>query len=110
MRTALLIRCTTNEAEKIRAEARNEGRTISSYVIGVSMRTLENNELVRELAVKRPHEPRTAILVRCAQSEAERIRYEVKRRGIPLNTFVLNALKQSWMKVSTLRSIAKSTS
>jgi len=32
-RTALLIRCSTEQAEAIRAAAKKQGRTISSYVL-----------------------------------------------------------------------------
>jgi hypothetical protein len=110
MRTALLIRCSRYDADKIRAEAIREQRTISNYVLGIVMGALETNEPVSGHALKSANEPRTAILVRCEESEAGRIRDEAKRRDVPLNVFVLHALKQSWMQVPTLRSIAKSTS
>jgi hypothetical protein len=40
--------------------------------------------------------PRTAILVRCEAGEAERIREAARRRDMPINGFVLHALKRVW--------------
>ena len=39
--------------------------------------------------------PRTAILVRCEEVEAERIREAARRRAVPINSFVLQSLRWS---------------
>jgi hypothetical protein len=107
MRTALLIRCARPEADKIRADAIKERRTISNYVISVLLKALETDERVSNGSDRVPG-PRTAILVRCDQSEAERVRYEAKRHGVPINVFVLQALRNSW-QAPPLRSAANSS-
>ncbi len=43
-RTALLIRCTKDEAARIRLEARKERRTLSGYVINALMNRIEARE------------------------------------------------------------------
>ena len=43
-RTALLIHCSVEEAEKIRASAKREHRTISGHVLAIVMRQIELKE------------------------------------------------------------------
>ncbi len=40
-RTALLIRCNTEEADRIRIEAEKQRRTISGYVLQITLRVVE---------------------------------------------------------------------
>jgi hypothetical protein len=103
---ALLVRCNVDEADRIRAEAYKEHRTISSYVLDITARAVAADD--RQRSDSRPTNqilsrrspivpgPRTAILVRCAATEAERIREAARRRAIPINAFVLQALKSAW--------------
>jgi hypothetical protein len=107
-RTALLIRCSKDEAERIRVEADKQRRTISGYVLHIMGRAIEIEE--RLLAKVNPYSsnqivsrksligegPRTAILVRCSVFEAGRIREAARRRDFPINAFVLQALRRSW--------------
>ncbi|HEY4907362.1 MAG TPA: hypothetical protein VIH74_07910 [Candidatus Acidoferrum sp.] len=108
-RTALLIRCSKEEAERVRIEADKQRRTISGYVLQVTERAIEIEE--RLLTRINSHStinqvisrksmigegPRTAILVRCSILEAERIREAARRRDFPINAFVLQALRRSW--------------
>ena len=108
-RTALFIRCATVEADKIRVEAEKERRTISAYVLQVVIRATELDDRLysRKFAYtplnRDPSRnqfiepgPRTAILVRCDESEARRIRDAAQRRNIPINAFVLHTLKRAW--------------
>lgn len=107
-RTALLIRCAATQAEKIRNEAVKRRLTLSSYVLQVAGRTVEfedevysKNPTPTELPVIDPKQliepgPRTAILVRCEDSEAQRIRDAARRRETPINVFVLYSLKRAW--------------
>ena len=107
-RTALLIRCTTDEAERIRIEAAKERLSLSGYILSAMTRTLHEEMLLSKLndyrsmiavssrrALIAPG-PRTALLVRCSESEAERIREAAKRRELPINAFVLQGLKSVW--------------
>jgi hypothetical protein len=108
-RTALLIRCSKEEAERVRIEAEKQRRTISGYVLQIMSRAIEiENRLLAKIdpytAVNQVFSrksligagPRTAILVRCSVLEAERIREAARRRDLPINAFVLQALKRSW--------------
>lgn len=108
-RTALLIRCNTDEANRIRMEAEKQRRTISAYVLQITVRMVEiedrlfaklstfrtTNQIFSRRALSTPG-ARTAILVRCEVAEAERIREAARRRDLPINGFVLQALKRAW--------------
>jgi hypothetical protein len=108
-RTALLVRCSKEEADRIRIEADKQRRTISGYILQIMSRAIEIED--RLLAKISPYSsvnqivsrkslmgagPRTAILVRCSTFEAQRIREAARRRDFPINAFVLQALKRSW--------------
>ena len=108
-RTALLIRCTTEEADRVRIEADKQRRTISAYVLLIMARAVQLED--RLFATLSPYNnmnqvlsrrtlitpgPRTAILVRCDVSEANRIREAARRRDIPVNAFVLHGLRRAW--------------
>jgi predicted HicB family RNase H-like nuclease len=105
-RTALLIRCATDDADRIRIEARRQDRTINSYVLHALMRTVEMDdrlegkanfqELRQGVSTSRVSGPRSAIIVRCDELEAKRIRDGAKRRALRLNTFVIQSLKTLW--------------
>jgi hypothetical protein len=119
LRTALLIRCTADEAARIRAEAVREHRTISDYVSNIAIGAVEAdsrlfsnrshtplNELVTKRSATAPSR-RTAVLVRCAAAQAGRIREAARRRDISINAFVLLALKSAWShKISSDRGAA----
>ena len=108
-RTALLIRCTVEEAARIRTEAQLQRRTISGYVLHVTSRAVDiedrlfaklnrfdgMNRVASRRILIQPG-PRTAILVRCTTDEAGRVRSAALRRDIPINAFVLQALKRWW--------------
>jgi uncharacterized protein (DUF1778 family) len=108
-RTALLIRCTTDEAQRIRIEAEKQRRTISGYVLNVMVRAVDLeerlfskmnrysglNQVLSRREVTAPG-PRTAILVRCSVEEAERIRDAARRREIAINAFVLQSMLRLW--------------
>jgi uncharacterized protein (DUF1778 family) len=111
-RTALLIRCNTEEADRIRIEAEKQRRTISGYVLQITLRVVEiddrlfaklsafrtTNQFLSRRALITPG-PRTAILVRCSVTEAQRIREAARRRDLPINAFVLQSLKRAWSAV-----------
>ena len=103
MRTALLIRCNSEEADKVRFEAQRAGRTISTYVLSAMRAAAEDERLFSRLTdpsqvIRRSPVtgPRTAILIRCDAADAERIREAARRRDIPINAFVIQALKSTW--------------
>jgi len=107
-RTALLIRCSQDEARRIRREATGERRTLSGYVLNIVLRSLPYEELMRSRTGGRfsvnsrsgnpaPEPgPRSAVLIRCLQDEAERIRAAAGHRNTTISAFVLHSLKRSW--------------
>ena len=104
-RTALLIRCYTDEADRIRNEARRRHTTISSYVVQVLSSTIHSDEQragtgnsyeMRRGLQDRSSTPRTAILLRCDDRDAERIRDEARKNSLAINRFVLQSLKRVW--------------
>jgi hypothetical protein len=108
-RTALLIRCSVEEADRIRIEADKQRRTISAYILFIMARAIQledrlfatispfsnMNQVLSRRALIAPG-PRTAILVRCDTSEADRIREASRRRDIAINAFVLQGLRRAW--------------
>ena len=52
-RTALLIRCSQEEAEKIREAAKRERRTLSGYVLHTVLNRIPNREKSRAYAPAR---------------------------------------------------------
>jgi hypothetical protein len=122
-RTALLIRCNVEEATRVRMEAEKQRRTISAYMLQITLRVVEiddrlfaklstfrfTNQILSRRALTTPG-ARTAILVRCSVDEAERIRVAARRRDIPINAFVLQSLKRAWateMKPPVLKAPAE---
>jgi hypothetical protein len=108
-RTALLIRCSKEEADRIRIEADKQRRTISAYVLQITNRAIDieerlftkisPNSSLNQIANRKSligSGPRTAILVRCTVFEAARVREAARRRDVPINGFVLQTLRRSW--------------
>lgn len=108
-RTALLIRCSSEQAHSIRVSAEKERRTLSGYVLNIVMRAvhLEAQLLTRLTLYPSMNKvmsrriflspgPRTAILIRCSLEEANLIRNAARRREISVSGFVLQALQRSW--------------
>ena len=99
-RTALLIRCDANEAKRIRAEARKAHCAISKYILHAL--AVNDHALLTSVTAHYSRSstnapvPRTAILVRCDVAEAKRIREAARRSAIPINAFVLQAVKRYW--------------
>jgi uncharacterized protein (DUF1778 family) len=115
-RTALLIRCSVDEAATIRGRAKRDRRTVSAYILtrlttALRMEEMlfarlsrfqEFNRMASRTAV-RPPGPRTAILLRCSVHEAKRIRAAAERRRITISGFVLHALRRSWKVAEEIR-------
>jgi hypothetical protein len=106
-RTALLIRCSLEEAGQIRDGAHRQRRSVSGYVLNILDRALHVEELIFGGHQYRPSlkqrlgripkvAPRTVIFVRCSDYEASRIRAAARRRDITISGFVLHALRRAW--------------
>ncbi|HZU44372.1 MAG TPA: DUF1778 domain-containing protein [Terriglobales bacterium] len=57
-RTALLVRCTAQEAEAIRRAAKRERRSISGYVLNAVMNRLANQAVIMDRFATPPHRGR----------------------------------------------------
>jgi hypothetical protein len=80
---------------------------ISNYVLNIAVKAVAADDHLFQLDHCRANallskrspmmpEQRTAILVRCAVIEAERIREAARRREMRINAFILHALKSAW--------------
>lgn len=107
-RTALLICCSKEEAATIRAQAKEQRRGLSNYVLNIVLRSVDMEERLspRQIGPRVPNRsvqkspvgmarPRTAILVRCSATEATRIRAAAGKRWMPISRFILQCLKRS---------------
>jgi hypothetical protein len=108
-RTALLIRCSKEEAARLRGQARAEHRSVSGCLLNVLERSLRIEEkyavgyraqsgaTAPALAkVSRFADSRAELFLRCSQSEAERIRGAAKRRNMSISRFVIFCLQRHW--------------
>lgn len=108
-RTALLIRCSIEEARQIRDGAQLERRSVSGYVLNVLDRALRTEELLfarlhhgpdlNQTLSRMPRVvpgPRTVVFVRCTVHEAERIRTAARRRDTTISGFVLHSIRRAW--------------
>ena len=107
-RSALLICCSVEEIHTIRTEAENVRRPLSNYMVNTVMRAVIVDEKLTKLngvpqfgrahydIPVRPPGARTAILLRCSNSEAKRIRASAKRKQLSISGFVLQCLRRSW--------------
>lgn len=111
-RTALLIRCSEDEANMVREQAAAERRTISGcilnilergmsmeerYAHGITRSFLENQ--ARDFRVAHRIRNRAVILLRCSTDEADRIRTIAWRRGMSISEFVAFSLWRHWEAV-----------
>ena len=106
-RKALLIRCSKDEAERIRVEANKENHTLSRYVLTILTRAVAKEDrlfaqpqdhatnVLSRRAIVEPGQ-RTAMLIRCSVAEAEGIRQAAQRRHVSINAFVIQSMKRVW--------------
>lgn len=111
-RTALLIRCSKEEAAILRAQAAAEHRTISGcmldilersvwmeqqYAHGVTQSFLENQ--AREFRLAHRMRDRTSLLLRCSTDEADRIRTVAWNRSMSISEFAAFSFWRHWEAV-----------
>lgn len=115
-RTALLIRCSKQEAAIIRAQAAAERRTISGCMLNILERSLWMEEQysrgitesflenqAREFRLMHRIHDRTTLLLRCSVQEAERIRGKASNRHISISEFVGFSLWRHWDATRKIR-------
>ena len=111
-RTALLIRCSQQQALTVRKEALAQHRTISGYVLSVLERSLwierKFGSALESLArLPKPDNrdakgARTAILLHCSRESAEEIRRAAKRRRMSISRFAVFSLDRHWRSIERL--------
>lgn len=114
-RTALLIRCSKEEADILRTQAAAEHRTISGcmlnilerslwieerYAHGVTPAFLENQ--AREFRLAHRLHDRTSMLLRCSNGEADRIRAVAWNRGMSISEFAAFSFWRHWEAVKKI--------
>lgn len=98
-RTAILINCSKAEARLIREQAALERRTISGYILHVTMRSVEFDD--RSLSVRPVKRlptvrPRATLLLRCSLQDGNRIRMAALRRKSTISGYLLQGLARHW--------------
>ena len=116
--TSLLIRCSREEATKIRNEALRDHRSVSSYLLYLLERNLVIEEKYTDGPLSRfvqplgrdtdglPTKDRTAVHLRCSFDQADRIRRGAAKRQMSISSFVVFALRRSWKSIEALRNSA----
>ncbi|HEX5423249.1 MAG TPA: hypothetical protein VFW94_06850 [Candidatus Acidoferrales bacterium] len=115
-RTALLIRCSREEAATVRAQAHAERRTISGCILNILERSLWMEEQysrgmtrsflenqAREFRLMHRIYDRTTMLLRCSVQEAERIRAKAYNRHMSISEFVGFSLWRHWEATNKIR-------
>jgi hypothetical protein len=118
-RTALLLRMTRDEAEKVRSEAVKCGDNMNAYVLSVATRAAVEDQLESEMnghtsvqedgqvtiGEPKPSSSKTALLVRCSVDEAARVREAASRRKMTIVGFIRHALRMSWEAENNKRGV-----
>jgi uncharacterized protein (DUF1778 family) len=125
LRTSLIIRCTEEDAAKIRHLAAAEHRNVNLYLLHLFERNLaieekhapvfgdwfsrlaidfEANGAVVTKTKTKTKTPRTAIHFRCSLEAADRIRQAAARREMSISDFAMFALHRSWRATERVRS------
>lgn len=115
-RTALLIRCSKEEAAIIRAQAAAERRTISGCMLNILERSMWMDEKyahgitetflqnqARYFRLTHRLRDRTNMLLRCSVTEAERIRVAAANRRMSISEFVGFSLWRHWEATKKIR-------
>lgn len=115
-RTALLIRCSKEEAGMVRAQANAERRTISGCILniverGISMERQYARGITKSFFERQARQFRLAhrvrdhatILLRCSVDEADRIRATALSRGMSISEFVGFSLWRHWEAADKIR-------
>jgi uncharacterized protein (DUF1778 family) len=111
-RTSLLLRCSPEEAAKVRHHAALEHRSVAGYLLFVLERNLAIEEkysdaytplMVQQSQEETTREDRTAIHLRCSVEQANRIRKAAARRQLSISKFIVFALQRSWRAFDRVR-------
>ena len=112
-RTSLIVRCSREDAARIRIDASSQHRSVSGYLLY----TLERSFWVEEKAslsqpllsvrsrsfrAARTAKVLTAIHLRCTAEEAKEIRRYAARRNMSISDFVVFSLWRSWKATESL--------
>jgi hypothetical protein len=105
-RTALLLRMTRDEAEKVRSEAAKCGENMNAYVLSVAMRAaVEDRPFFATIGsaagelhhrMPRSSDPKRALLIRCSVNEVSKIREAASRRKMTIVGFLRQSLRTTW--------------
>lgn len=119
LRVSLIIRCSPDEAARIRSQASSEHRSLSGYLLYVLERSFRIEDKLGGLPrsffldgaesfrSERHGGVRTAVHLRCTDGEAARIRAYAARRHLSISDFVVFSLSRSWNAIEQLRRSAQ---
>ena len=112
-RTSLIVRCSREDAARIRSDASSQHRSVSGYLLYILERSfwveakasLSQPLLsVRSRCFRAARTPKvlTAIHLRCTAGEAKEIRRYAARRNMSISDFVVFSLWRSWEAIESL--------
>ena len=115
-RASLIIRCSRDDAARIRAQAAADNRSVSGYLLHMMERSIWVEDRVARGLTKsflaaqahfmegrRTGATRTAIHLRCSSAQADAIRGYAARRQLSISDFVMFSLWRDWDAVARLQ-------
>lgn len=105
LRASVIVRCSQEDAARIRKEASSEHRSLSGYLLHVLELSFHIEDKVPAFALARQSRGikiyadkslRTAVHLRCTSEQAARIRKYAASRGLSLSDFVVFSLRRLW--------------
>ena len=108
-RTSLIVRCSQDDADRIRNQASSEHRSLSGYLLYVLERSMWIEDRLTHGLTKsilsaqadsikseRHKQIRTAVHLRCTVKQAEKICAYAARRHLSISDFVVLSLRRTW--------------
>lgn len=108
-RASLIVRCSREDAARLRSEASSEHRSLSGYLIRILEHSIAVEDKFTPMSDQRFLETqarsvlgtghkhaRTAVHLRCTADEAERIRQCAARRRLSISDFVVFSARRTW--------------
>ena len=105
LRASVIVRCSQEDAVRIRKEASSEHRSLSGYLLNQLERTFDIEDKVpgrvaafqaRVIKIYADKSIRTAIHLRCTSEQAASIRKYAARRELSLSDFVVFSVRRVW--------------
>lgn len=115
-RASLIVRCSREDATRLRTGASSEHRSLSGYVIRILEHSIAIEDKFIPLSDQRfleaqarsvlgtgHSQARTAVHLRCTADDAEKIRRCAARRRLSISDFVVFSVRRKWNALERLQ-------